>query len=427
MKIIKSKRKGNIVQLKIEESSQEVERAIDLAFKRIVKKANLPGFRKGKVPRTVFEQNFGKQMLIEEGLQDAVNVAYQKGVLELDLKVIDYPKNIEIGEYKENTAVEFTCDVEVIPEVKIGKYKGIKVKKENVAVSKDQVNEQLDQLRERAAEYVEVARAAQNDDIIRCHTEAKTEGYDYEPWTRKNTGLKLGLGSFGAEFDEKLTGMTKGEAKTFSVNFGTDFGIKDLAGKTVEFNVEIAEIREKKLPELTDEFISKFSQFKSVEELKADIQEGLEKELLKQADDKAKNELIEQIVNNAKTEIAPVLIERESENSLNHFMQTLSQSGMDLDKYLATVGKNLEDFKSELRIEAEKKVKTELTLDAIAEIESVNVTEEDVTDELKTQFPDAKSETDIQKKLGKTNRDDLEYIIKRKKTLAFLEENAKIS
>ena len=250
MKILKSKRKGNTVSLEVQESSEAIEKAIHIAFKKIVKNASVPGFRKGKVPRDIFEKTYGKDMLIEEGVQEAVNKAYQQSILELDLKVIDYPKNLNIGEYKESADISFTCDVDVVPEVKLGKYKGIKIKTDKIKVEKEQIETQINQLKEKAAEYVTVERPIQENDIVRAHTEAKIDDYAYEPWTRKNTGLKVGLGSFGKEFDEQVTGLKNNEVKNFSITYPDTFEIKDIAGKEVHFTVEIAERSEEHTSEL---------------------------------------------------------------------------------------------------------------------------------------------------------------------------------
>ena len=198
---------------------------------------------------------------------DAINAAYSEAIAELDLKVIDYPKDINIETYDETKPIKFTCTVDVKTEIKLKKYKGIKVKKQSVEVEESVVQERIAQLSERYAEYNLTEDKAKKEDIVRCDVTATIDKRVYEHWSRNNFGVKLGLATFGEAFDTNVIGMKAGKEKTFKATFEDDFSNKDVSGKTVSFSVKVTEVREKTLPELTEEFVQKISKSKTKDEL----------------------------------------------------------------------------------------------------------------------------------------------------------------
>jgi len=429
MKVLKNKRKGNTVSLEIEASNDSINQALDRAFKKVVKQAKLPGFRIGKVPRDIFEKNYGTDMIVQEGLSDVVNVSYAKAIEELDLEVVDFPKNINVGEYKENDVVSFTCEVDVRPEVKLGKYKGIKADKLSENASDDQLNDHIKQLQESVADFAEADRGAAKDDIVRVHINATIEGAVHEAWSRKNMGVKLGLANFGEDFDKAVEGLKKTETKQFTVTYSDDFTQKDVTGKTVDFDIEIVEVREKKLPELTDDFAIKVSQnqFKTYDALKADFTEKMNTEQKRQSEDKLKSDIIEQVVKNATMDIPEAMIEREMENEKKQYEQSLKQSGADIKQYLAMTGQSEDDFNAQVKDVSTKRIQSELALEAVAVEEKVEATDKDIKEEIQKLVPDAKTDEEIAKYVERVNNTGFRQMIVNRKTLDFLLDNAKIT
>ncbi len=427
MKILKSERQGNQYALEIEESIENLEKAIDKAFHKLKNKVSLPGFRKGKITRSLFEGHFGKDTLIQEGISDAVNNAYFEAIQELNLFVIDHPRNLKIEEYKEAAPLLFSCEVDVKPEVSLGKYTGIEVKRADSKVSDEALDNHIDKVREGYSEYVTTTeRPAQKEDILRCQIQALVDGVVFEAWTRQNVGLKIGAGSFGEEFDLRLTGVSINDPKAFSITYPDDFQVSGVAGKAVQFKVEISEIREKKLPELDDIFVQKVSQTKTVEAYRSQIRDELEKKSKQDAENRFFNDLMEGILKEVKIDLQPVLIEREIDNSVDRFEHSLKESGLTLDQYLGMLKQPYEQFRETYRDAAAQKLKTELILEAIAKKENLKVEEQDILEELKKWNSSIfKSEEDLAR-FVKNPTPELTEILLKRKTLAFLESNAKI-
>jgi trigger factor len=428
MKILKSKRKNDIYTLKIEENHDAMESSLDKAFKKLSKSAKIPGFRKGKLTRNIFEKHYGKEMLVQEAIMDVINNAYLDAIKELDLDIIDYPKNIDIGEYKENEPITFSCEVDVKPEIKLGKYKGLKTKKDKKNIGEEEVAAQIDRMRENYAKYENADRPTQVEDFIRCDIIAKIGDNEIASITKKNVGLKIGTELYGKEFDENVQNMKINDKKEFEVTYPEDYHNKEVAGKAVSFSVMLIELREKTLPELTDEFVSKISQHKTATELQSELQKELENNAEKEAEEKIKSDLIEKAIENSKTVIQPVLIEREIDQSMKSFEAQLKQSGLSVDRYKEFSKKSDSDLRADFAKNAEKTVKTELILEAIAVKEKIEVTETDLIEEIKNwKIPNVNSDEEIKKELDRINKKGLELILKRKKALDLIMSNAKIS
>lgn len=428
MKVIKQKKDGNTVSLTLEASDEILRNSMETAYQKLVKSAKVPGFRKGKVPRKTFEKYYGKETIIQEAVLDAVNDTYRKAIEELDLRVIDYPKNLNVEEFKEGTPLRFSCDVDVIPEVKLGKYKGLKVKVEQKEITEEQVVEQIDRIRENYADYQATDRAAADDDILRCDMSVIVDEKTYEPWSRTNVGLKIGMGYFGKEFDEKLIGQKPGETRKFTITFPEDFENADLKGKTANFEVRLEEVREKKLPELDDEFAAKVSNFKTAEELRKNIRESLEKQAADENRQKIRQSITEEIIKGSKMDIPQIMIDREIDYTLRSFDNTLRRSGSSLEQYSQRTGVTKEQIRSEFKEGAEKRVQTELVLDAIAQKENITVTDEDLDAEIKKwNHPTYHSLEDVRNsKKQDVDLNVLEDSVKNEKTYQFLIDNNKV-
>ena len=427
MKVLKNKKSGYTVSLEIEATPDEVEKGLDISFKRQVKHAKVPGFRKGKVPRSIFEKHYGKKALVQEGLTEAINIAYGNAVTELALEVVDYPKNLNMAEYEDEKPVIFTLDVDVKPDVKLGKYKGVKVKKQDTKVDDAKIEDQILQLRENGVEYAEADRGAKTDDILRINVSAQSDGEAIESVTRQNSAHRLGTATFGEDFDKELTGKKATDKHTFSITYEEDFAMKDIANKTVDYEVEVIEVREKKLPELTDELVEKFSEYKTVDEFKTTVKENLEKKLQEEADEQVKLDILEAISAKCTVEVPEGMINTEAGHRVNELQRTLSQSGLSIEQYSAMTGKTVDDLKAEMKEPAEKSVKNELIINAILKEESIEANDEDIAEEVKRLIPTADTDEKVQEELKRVNLDGFKTMIAHRKTIDFLVQHAKIS
>jgi trigger factor len=427
MKVLTSERKGNTYTLEIEESQEEMSVAMNRAYKVLVKNAKIPGFRKGKVPRTIYEKHYGKDGIIKEAVVRVVNDAYSKAITDLDLDVVDSPKNIDIGEYKEEEPIRFKCEVDVKPEVTLGKYKGLKVKKESTDLDESAILAQMVQMRDSYAEYSVTEDSAKEDDIIRYNATATIDGNQYDMWSRENSGLQIGKQYLGEEFDNKMTGLKTGDKEEFSITYADDYANKDVAGKTVDFKIEVVEVRTKILPEITDEFVDKVTDSKTVEELREKIKTNLEDQAKKNSEEKLRSDLMDQILASAKMDIHDVMIEREIDHSLRYFDSNLRRSGSNLEYYLQITGKTMDEMRTDLRESASKRVKSTLILDAICEKENLTVEDPEIEEEIKKwSLPNINSIEDL-KKQQLFSLESIRAAISERKAYDFVIENAKIS
>jgi len=427
MKVVKSQRKGNVTHLEIEISHDTLEKAFDTAFKKLVKKTKVAGFREGKVPRPIFEKQYGKTPILQEGLSSAMDASYSHAIKELNLKVVDHPQNVNADEYKENEPVRFTCEVTVKPEVKLGKYKGIKLTKEGCTTVDDQVETQLQQLREQMAYYQTVDRDVQRDDIIRINTKATSNEGLIESWSRDNMAFKVGSKQFGEEFDTEVVGMKTNDKKSVSLTYDSQFAQKEVAGKTVDIEFTIMEVREKQLPAFDDAFASKVSECTSKEALRNKIKDQVQEQHQKEVDEKLRSELMERIAEKSKMDLPEIMVDSEVKYDIQYYEEQLKKSGSTIDKYLEMMGKSQVDFEKELKEGARKRVIVELILDAISQEEKVEVTEIELKEKVKTLLPNLKTDEEIQSHMAQINLDGFKSMLKKQKTMDFLIDHAKIS
>ena len=427
MKVLKSKRTKNTYNLEIEASIETIEIGLTKTFKQYVKTAKIPGFRKGKAPRSVFEKHYGKEILLKDGLTEAVNIAYLKALDELNLEVIDYPKNLKVSEYKENAPLSFTCDVDVRPEIKVSKYKGVKVEKESTEISEELINAQIKQIQNSATEYEVVDRKVEKEDLLKVTVKATIEGTEFSKWTKENVGVGVGSSIFSEKFDENLVGKEKDKELSFSVEYDKDYYLKDVAGKKVDFLATITEVKGKKVPELTDELVAKSSPFKTVEELKTNIKTSLETQRNKEVDEKLRKDIIESITEKNPVDVPEAMINSEIEKDKLYYNNSLKQSGSNLDAYLKIIKQTEGEFTTQLKETAKARLSQEMILDSISKQEKIVASEEDINAEVKTLKPEADTQEKIDQEKKKLNINGLKQMIIQRKTFEFLIDHAKIT
>ncbi|WP_028547647.1 trigger factor [Paenibacillus sp. UNC451MF] len=427
MKASWEKIEKNVGVLDIEVEADQVAVALDKAFKKVVTKVNVPGFRKGKVPRSIFESKFGVESLYQEALDIVVPEAYVEAVNETGITPVDRPE-VDVEQFGKGQVLKFKAKVVVKPEVELGEYKGLELEAQDVAVTAEEVNEELVKLQQRHAELVPVEEgAAQNGDVVSIDFEGFVDGVAFEGGKAEKYSLELGTGSFIPGFEEQVVGLNKGEDKDITVSFPEDYHSEDLKGKEAVFKIHLHDIKRKNLPALDDEFAKDVSEFETLEEFKQDLEAKLKER--KEADIQRKKEadVVEKAAANAKVDIPQVMIENETEQMLKEFENRLSSQGMNLELYYQFTGQNDDVLKEQMRGDAEKRVLNNLVLEAVAKAENLEATEEELNAQLVQMSQMYQRSTDELRAIltANGNLNDLKHDIVISKTVGFLVANSK--
>ncbi|MDN4592658.1 trigger factor [Polycladomyces subterraneus] len=413
--------------LTVEVDADKVNEALDQAFKKVVKKVSVPGFRKGKVPRPIFEKRFGVEALYQDALDILLPEAYQAAVEETGIEPVDRPE-IDIEQMEKGKELIFKATVTVKPEVKLGEYKGLEVPAKDFSVKPEDVEEELKKMQQRQGqlEVVEEGAVEKGDRVI-IDFEGFIDGKPFEGGNAEQYNLEVGSGQFIPGFEDQLIGLKPGEEKEINVTFPEDYHAEELAGKEAVFKVKLHEIKRLRLPELDDEFAQDVSEFDTLEELKADIENKLKEKAKNDEENYRRNKLVELAAANAEIDLPPVMIEHEIDHMLRHFDQQLRYQGMNLDLYKQFTGQDDAALREQFKEDAEKKVRANLVLEAIAKAENVEVTDEEVEEELKKLAEQYNRELDEIKRLfeqqGGLDQIKEELVIR--KTIDLLVSNSK--
>ncbi|SFJ15487.1 trigger factor [Halobacillus dabanensis] len=377
------KQEGNQGTLTVEVPASEFDNALDQAFKKVVKQVQVPGFRKGKVPRKLFEQRFGVESLYQDALDIILPQAYTEAVDEAGIEPVDRPE-VDVKQIEKGQDLIFTAEVTVKPEVTLGEYKGLEVEEQSTEVTEEDVQNELTQMQERQAELVVKEDAAvENGDTVVMDFEGFVDGEAFEGGQADNYTLEIGSGSFIPGFEEQLVGKKAGEETDVEVTFPEEYHAEDLAGKEATFKVKIHEVKGKELPELDDEFAKDVDEdVESLEELKTKTRERLEEQKKTDAENSKRDTLVTKASENAEVEIPDAMVDTELDRMVQEFEQRLQMQGMTKDMYFQFTGQDEDALREQMKEDAAKRVKTNLTLEAISEAENVEVTDEDVNAEL---------------------------------------------
>lgn len=417
----------NVVQLEIEVEAEKFEQGMQKAFARNAKKFNIPGFRRGKAPRHLVERYYGEQVLYEDAINEVCPDAYEQAVEENDIHPVDRPE-IDIKQIGKGQSLIFTAKVTVRPDVELGEYKGIEVEKSTAVVTDEDVDKEIEKVRERNSRLITVEdRPAASGDTVTIDFEGFIDGTAFEGGKGTDYDLALGSGTFIPGFEDQLVGVSKGEEKEVNVTFPEDYHNKDLAGKPAVFKVTVKEIKLMELPDLDDEFAKDVSEFDTLEEYKADLRKKLLDKAEHMAHHENEDKVVAKVVENATVDIPPVMIERQIDNMVYDFRMSLMYQGLDLEKYLEIMGMDMNSFRDQFRKRAEQEVKTQLVLDKISKVEAIVPTDEETDAEIKRLAENYRqSEEEFRQHL---KPDDIEYIrstLVTRKTVDFLLENAKL-
>jgi trigger factor len=420
------KKEGNEGVLTFEVSAEEFEAALDKAFAKVVKTVQVPGFRKGKMPRAMFEKRFGVESLYQDAVDIVLPNAYVKAIEESGIEPIDQP-SIDIEEIERGKAIVFTADVTVKPEVKLGEYKDLEVEEQDVTVTNEDVDNELNQLRERHAELVvKEEGSVEEGDTVVMDFEGFLDGEAFDGGKGENHSLEIGSGQFIPGFEEKLVGKEVGVETDIQVTFPEDYHAEELAGKEATFKVTIHEIKSKELPELDDEFAKDVDdEVETLDALKTKKREQLESEKKQSAENAKREELINKATDNAEVDVPEVMVDTELDRMMREFEQRLQMQGMTLDLYYQFSGQDEEALKEQMREDAGKRVKTNLTLEAIVKVENLDVTDEDVNAELETMAGMYGTDTEQLKQMLGGNLDAVKEDLLFRKAIDFLVDNSK--
>jgi trigger factor len=427
MKATWEKIEKNTGVLEVEVDAEQVNAALDKAFKKVVRQVNVPGFRKGKVPRAIFEAKFGVESLYQDAINELLPEAYAKAVEQTGIEPVDQP-DIDFETFAKNEPFVFKAKVTVKPEVTLGEYKGLEVTEKSTEVTEEELQQELKRLQERHAELVVLEEGtAEKGDIAVIDYEGSVDGVPFDGGKAENYSLELGSGTFIPGFEDQVIGMSKGEEKDINVTFPEEYHAEHLAGKAAVFRVKVHDIKRKNLPELDDEFAKDVSEFDTLEEFKADLKQRLTAQKERERDLALEADVIEKAAANAEVDIPGAMIETEIDRMLREFENRLRMQGMNLELYYQFSGQDEKALREQMKEEAEKRVKTSLVLEAIANAENVQVDEEDINKELEgmsqTYRQSVEELRNIIEKNG--NMDDFKADIRIKKTVQWLIDNSK--
>ena len=377
------KQEGNQGTLTVEVPASEFDKALDSAFKKVVKQVQVPGFRKGKVPRKLFEQRFGVESLYQDALDIILPQAYTEAVEEAGIEPVDRPE-VDVKQIEKGQDLVFTAEVTVKPEVKLGEYKGLEYEEQSTEVTDEDVQNELTQMQEKQAELVvKEDVAVENGDTVVMDFEGFVDGEAFEGGQAENYTLEIGSGSFIPGFEEQLVGKKAGEETEVEVTFPEEYHAEDLAGKAATFKVKLHEVKGKELPELDDEFAKDVDEdVESLEALKTKTRERLEEQKKTEAENSKRDTLVTKASENAEVEIPDSMVDTELDRMVQEFEQRLQMQGMTKDMYFQFTGQDEDALREQMKEDAAKRVKTNMTLEAISQAENVEVSDEDINAEL---------------------------------------------
>ena len=419
------KKEGNEGLLTVTVPAEKVDKALDQAFKKVVKQINVPGFRKGKVPRPIFEQRFGVEALYQDAVDILLPEAYGEAIDETDIKPVAQPE-VNVTQIEKGKDFEFEATVTVEPEVKLGDYKGLEIEKQDSELTDKDLQDEIDHsLGHLADMVVKEDGAVEEGDTVNIDFDGYVDGEQFEGGQADGYDLEIGSGSFIPGFEDQLVGVKTGEEKDVVVTFPEEYHAEELAGKEATFKTKVNEIKYKEVPELTDEIANELdSDANSVDEYKENLRKRLSEQKAQDAENVEKEEVINKATENTTIDIPQAMIDTELDRMVQEFGQRIQQQGLDLQTYFQISGQDESQLREQMKDDAEQRVKTNLTLSAIADEENIEVTDEDIDKELEKMSSQFNiSVEDIKQTLG--NTDIIKNDVRIQKVIDLLRDNAK--
>ena len=372
----------NMAKLTVEVAAEDVEKALQAAYLKQRKQINIPGFRKGKVPRQMIEKMYGPEVFYDEAANNMIPDAYAKAYDESELDIVSQPK-IEVVQMEKGKPFIFTAEVATKPEVTLGDYKGLKVDKVSTRVTQKEVDEEIEKERERNARTIEVTdRAVQDKDEVTLDFEGFVDGVAFEGGKGEDYPLTIGSGSFIPGFEEQLIGAEIDKEVEVNVTFPKEYHSEELAGKDATFKCTVHTIKAKELPELDDEFASEVSECETMDAYRAEVKKNIKERKERTGKEKKENQAVDHAIDNAQMDIPEAMIEFQVRQMADDFARRIQQQGLTVEQYFQFTGMTAEKMMEEMRPQAEKSIKTRLVLEAIVKAENIEVSDERVEEEL---------------------------------------------
>ena len=421
------KLENNMAKLTIEVSAEELEKAIEGAYQKNKNKISIPGFRKGKAPRKMIEQMYGKEVFYEDAANALIPEAYDKALEECTEEIVSSPK-IDVTQLEAGKPFIFTAEVALKPEVTLGKYKGVKVDKIDVDVTDEEINAEIDKQREKNSRTVDITdRAVENGDIATIDFEGFVDGVAFEGGKGTDYPLTIGSGAFIPGFEEALIGAEIGKETDVNVTFPEEYQAAELAGKAAVFKCTVKKLQEKQLPELDDEFVSEVSdESDTVEEYKEEIKKQLSDKKAADAKNAKEDAVIDAIIADAKMDIPDAMVDTQQRQMLQDYAQRMQAQGISLEQYMQFTGMTTQMMLDQLKPQALKRIQSRLVLEAVVAAENMEASEEEFEEEAKTMGEAYQMDVDkVKELLGENGKKQVMQDICIKKAVEFVVENAK--
>ncbi len=419
----------NTVLLEIEVEAEQFDQAIDKAYRKMVQKVNVPGFRKGKTPRPIFERFIGKEAIMEEAMEAVVPEAYYQAVAETGIEPVEQPK-VDVVQAEAGKPVVFKATVQVKPEVVLGQYKEVEVNKPSTEVSEEEVTQSLEKLQQRHAQLLTLEEGTiEKGDIATLDFLGKVDGVPFKGGEGSDYTLEIGSGSFIEGFEDQLIGVSIGETKDLNVTFPEKYQAEELAGKDAVFTVTVKGIKHKELADLDDEFAKDVSEFDTLEELKTDIKNKLKDAAEDRAKSQVRQDIVSKIVDSAEVDMPAPMVDTQLSDMIHNLEGRLSSQGITLENYLKFANTTMEDLKEKMQPDAVWTAKMNLVMETIAKAEDIKATDEEIKEETEKIAKYYNKDLDEFQKMIE-NQGQIDFIIDqivREKTLQFLADSAKIN
>ena len=393
------KMEKNMAKLTIEVSAEDVEKAMQSAYQKAKGRISIPGFRKGKAPRKMIEQMYGKGVFLEDAVNALIPEHYSKALGECELEIVSQPK-IDLVQTEPGKALIFTAEVAVKPEVTLGEYKGVEVPKSEIEVTDEEVDAEVKKEQEKNSRTINVEdRAAQLNDIVTIDFEGSVDGVPFDGGQATEYPLTLGSNTFIPGFEDQLVGAKAGDHVEVKVTFPEEYQAKELAGKEAIFKCAVKKIEAKELPELDDDFAKDVSEFDTLAEYKEHVKTNLVEKKENEAKHAKEDAAVDKIIENAQMDIPEAMLETQCRQMLDDFSRRMQSQGLSMDQYFQFTGMTAEKMMEDMKPQALKRIQTRLVLEKVAEVENIQPTEEEVNEEISKMAEAYKMEADKLKEL----------------------------
>ena len=393
------KMEKNMAKLTIEVSAEDVEKAMQSAYQKAKGRISIPGFRKGKAPRKMIEQMYGKGVFLEDAVNALIPEHYSKALGECELEIVSQPK-IDLVQTEPGKALIFTAEVAVKPEVTLGEYKGVEVPKSEIEVTDEEVDAEVKKEQEKNSRTINVEdRAAQLNDIVTIDFEGSVDGVPFDGGQATEYPLTLGSNTFIPGFEDQLVGAKVGDDVDVKVTFPEEYQAKELAGKEAIFKCAVKKIEAKELPELDDDFAKDVSEFDTLAEYKEHVKTNLVEKKENEAKHAKEDAAVDKIIENAQMDIPEAMLQTQCRQMLDDFSRRMQSQGLSMDQYFQFTGMTAEKMMEDMKPQALKRIQTRLVLEKVAEVENIQPTEEEVNEEISKMAEAYKMEADKLKEL----------------------------